>query len=146
MAYHTRPQYQEQPNDEYILMCVEEDYSALNSTTMYRLHWCNINCPERHYETTIDSSYRNYRNWQAILTEPEPQLGVYSGLKVTARTTRRGHPVISADSRPRPVEVPLTAEVCQQLRAAAQTTDSWMQTQTLFTVDDQSRINNHKKD
>ena len=52
------------------------------------------------YTTIVDESMRNYTrsHWDTIVAEN--QLGLYTGLRRTARTDKDSLPVISADSVP----------------------------------------------
>jgi hypothetical protein len=71
-----------------------------NGVTMWRLTFYCIDNGEI-YEMTVDPSYRNFRRkgWDHVVECNNPY-GVYTNLTATARTTREGRPVLSADSTP----------------------------------------------
>jgi hypothetical protein len=50
-------------------------------------------------EMTLDPTYRNYHRsgWNHVVQHSCPW-GIYQNLKLTARTTREGRPVLTADS------------------------------------------------
>ena len=85
--------------DEYILID-RRSQPGRNGTRMWRLTWQRIR-DNTHWETTVDSSYRNFRGqgWDHLVEHACPW-GVYTNLTTTARRTQQGLGVITADSRP----------------------------------------------
>jgi hypothetical protein len=84
-------------NDEYILIDITEQPSK-NGVTMWRLTFQCVGDNEI-VEMTVDPTYRNFRKqgWDHVVRHECPW-GVYTGLRRTARTTRTGVTVVSADS------------------------------------------------
>ena len=85
-------------NEYYILIDRQQQPSQLNGVTMWRLTFQGL-MSNRIVEMTVDNSYRNFHRsgWAHVVTAEQPW-GVYNTLKLTKKTTRRGVPVVSADS------------------------------------------------
>jgi hypothetical protein len=85
-------------NEYYILIDRQEQPSRLNAVTMWRLTFQGL-MSNRIVEMTVDRSYRNFHRsgWDHVVTASSPW-GVYNTLRLTEKTTRRGVPVVSADS------------------------------------------------
>jgi hypothetical protein len=86
---------------KYILAGVTPSFSQLNQCPMWRITWYCVD-DDSIWEMTVDQSYRNWNHWQPFVTTPT--WGVYSGLRRTSKTTRRGRPVVTADRCPQLVE------------------------------------------
>jgi hypothetical protein len=84
---------------QYLLVNCQPEHSTHNGVPLWRITWLDEVTGEL-LETTTDSSYRNHYKWQSIITNPQPT-GYYTGLRRTARKTREGVRVMSADSSPR---------------------------------------------
>ena len=84
-------------NDEYILIDITEQ-PGKNGVTMWRLTFQSIQDNEV-VEMTVDPTYRNFKTqgWNQVVQHHCPW-GVYTGLRRTARKTRTGITVVSADS------------------------------------------------
>ena len=85
-------------NEYYILIDRQAQPSQLNGVTMWRLTFQGL-MSNRIVEMTVDNSYRNFHRsgWNHVVQAEQPW-GVYNSLQLTAKTTRRGVPVVSADS------------------------------------------------
>ena len=85
---------------QYLLVNIEEDLSKLNGSVYWRLTFLDLDDYST-WETTVDHSYRNFSRcgWDSIINDSRP-FGIYEGLRQTARKTRDGNGVLTADSRP----------------------------------------------
>lgn len=86
-------------DDYYILANIDEMPSRINDSTIYTLTWLNADTLEQ-YQTIVDDSYDNYKRcgWIKIVHNPYYH-GLYTNIKETKRTTKKGIPVLSADSK-----------------------------------------------
>ena len=66
--------------------------------TYWRFRWFNTETCEE-FDTTVDSTMRNFRLWQHLIQDPNPW-GVYVGLQSTSRSTTQHRAVITADHVP----------------------------------------------
>lgn len=86
---------------KYILMGVTPGFSKLNQCPMWRMTWYCVD-DNTVWEMTVDESYRNWDQWRSFVAQPT--WGIYQGLRRTAKHTREGVPVVTADRRPLMVE------------------------------------------
>ena len=95
---------------QYLLTRIEHDVGNLNLTTIHRIYWLDLEDLEE-YVTVVDESYRNFTrsNWHNLCSDSTTPYGIYTGLVRTARRTRAGVRVVSADSYPQRIE-PLTRD------------------------------------
>jgi hypothetical protein len=84
---------------KYILIDRQQQPSQLNGVTMWRLTFYCVDDGTYH-EMTVDNSYTNFRRsgWDHVVQDDCPW-GVYRDLRRTARRTKRGMSVLTADSR-----------------------------------------------
>ena len=94
---------------EYLLTKIEHKFGTKNQNSIYDIHWFDLTDSEL-YVTIVDESYRNFvrSNWNQMVYGDTPY-GIYTGLVRTARRTRDGTLVISADSHPQQL-MPLTRD------------------------------------
>lgn len=85
---------------KYILIERTSQRSVQNGVTMWRLTFYCLD-DGLLYEMTVDPTYRNFRKkgWDHVVESDNPW-GVYGNLTRTARETREGTPVLTADSQP----------------------------------------------
>lgn len=86
---------------QYILVERQQHPSKLTpGAQCYRFTWYGLR-DGLLWEMTTDPGFRNWQRqgWRLLCEEPDPW-GVYEGLRTTARQTRSGMPIITADSRP----------------------------------------------
>jgi hypothetical protein len=85
---------------QYLLVNIEEDLSKLNGSVFWRLTFLDLDDYST-WETTVDHSYRNFSRsgWDRVINDSRP-FGIYEGLRQTARKTREGNGVLTADSHP----------------------------------------------
>ena len=102
-----------QPDEEIYVLFDRRHTQGRSGRDLYRWRWINL-ATGREWETTTDSSFRNWRQngWQSMSQDPNPW-GVYSGLRPSSRSTKGGVGVITADSWPQRIES-LTREQAQQ--------------------------------
>lgn len=88
-------------SNEYLLVDITESRSQLNGGRFWRLTFVSIDDGQR-YEMTVDPTYNNFRKsgWDHVVQDSYAY-GVYTGLRRTAKKTRLGVPVISADGQAR---------------------------------------------
>jgi len=72
--------------------------SRISGGDYWELTWFNERTLEM-FKTHVDSSMTNFDRWQPVIRNPEPW-GIYTGLRITPKTTRDGSPVITADAQP----------------------------------------------
>lgn len=95
---------------QYLLTRIEHEFGRLNSNSIHRIYWLDLEDMEE-YVTVVDESYRNFTRsgWHALCYYSDTPYGIYTGLVRTAKKTRAGVSVISADSYPQLIE-PLTRD------------------------------------
>jgi len=72
--------------------------SKITGGTYWRFTWVDMDTGEQ-YETTVDSTMRNFSAWQALVSKPNPY-GVYTGLHLVRRNTTHNRVVATADQVP----------------------------------------------
>ncbi|CAB5207130.1 hypothetical protein UFOVP180_31 [uncultured Caudovirales phage] len=84
----------------YLLESIDETLGYSSNTVRITLHWREVDTLDS-YITTIDPSYKNYTSvgWKHFLKDPEPW-GVYTGMVVSKRSSKRGEGILDADSLP----------------------------------------------
>lgn len=95
---------------QYLLTKIEHEFGKLNSNSIHRIYFLDLEDMEE-YVTIVDESFRNFTrsNWHTLCYYQDTPYGIYTGLVRTAKKTKAGTPVISADSYPQMIE-PLTRE------------------------------------
>lgn len=90
--------------------------SKITGGTYWRFTW-TTETDATEYETTVDSTMKNFEGWRSLCESPTPPYGVYRGLNITRRQTNRGTGIATADSVPeRDAEFDLTdAETTRRL-------------------------------
>ena len=84
--------------NEYILYSITKSNSHITGGIVWRLCWINIYTGEE-FDTLVDSTMRNYSQWEIFLTHPSPW-GLYTGLKFNNKKTSHRRPVATADVLP----------------------------------------------
>jgi len=100
----------------YLLVLIERKFGPLNQVLIEELTWLDLT-DLKQLTTTLDPTYRNYKNWHSVLTAKIPT-GIYTNLELTGRLDKNDTPVISADSKPElllPVDNDTLAEVLSEL-------------------------------
>lgn len=82
----------------YLLVMIRRKKGYINDTIIEEITWLDLEDLGQ-MTTTLDPSYRNYKNWYEILLKDHPE-GIYTNLKVSGRLDRHGTPILSADSKP----------------------------------------------
>jgi hypothetical protein len=84
----------------YLLTDIDETLGYSSNTVRITLTWREVDSLDT-YITTIDPSYKNYKSvgWHHFLKDPEPW-GVYTGMVVSKRSSKRGEGILDADSLP----------------------------------------------
>jgi hypothetical protein len=72
--------------------------SKITGGTYWRFSWTDLDTGAT-YETTVDTTMRNFPAWQSLITAPNPY-GVYTGLDSVRRNTRHHRAVVTADAVP----------------------------------------------
>lgn len=93
---------------ELILSDITPKIGTKHNSYIYEVTFVDI-IDLKIYTTIVDESMRNFTrsHWDTIVTEN--QLGLYTGLRRTAKTDKDNLPVVSADSVPQLLD-PLTAD------------------------------------
>ena len=91
---------------KYILIGKTAEHSRLNDCPMWRITWYCVD-DRTIWEMTVDETYRNWSQWRDFVTGNT--WGIYTNIKRTAKTTRAGMQVATADRRPDLVE-PLASQ------------------------------------
>jgi hypothetical protein len=120
---------------QYLLVNIEQDLSRLNGSVFWRLTFLDLD-DYTTWETSVDSSYRNFTrsNWDYVVSDTEPY-GIYEGLIQTARKTRDGTGVLTADSYPDKIACVAThEELMQVLETLLQESQLARQTNTFHTI------------
>ena len=99
-----------------LLVKLQKQRSIINQCPMYRITWYCLDTGKI-YESTIDESYANYKNWKNLVESAKP-FGAYENLKKSKKTTKAGIPVISADSKPQLI-LPLDEQEALKVMEAA---------------------------
>jgi len=87
--------------NEIILYDITANQSKINPSDVYTLYFIDENLKK--YEMSVDSSYRNYKNWIAVLNSDNPY-GIYSNIRLSTRKTNKKVTVLDADSKPYKVQ------------------------------------------
>lgn len=80
----------------YIVIDQRPGYSKIAGTPMTTLTLIGIK-DRREYVTYVDTPNRNARNWQHVTNNPTHGF-VLRNLDITNKTTKRGQPIVNADS------------------------------------------------
>lgn len=85
---------------EYLLTQIDHKFGRMNQNSIYEVHFLDLSDLET-YVTIVDESFRNFTrsNWNNLVYGDTPY-GIYTGLVRTAKKTRSGTSIISADSYP----------------------------------------------
>ena len=75
-----------------------ETASKVTGGSYWRFTWVDIDTGTV-YETTVDSTMKNFQAWQHLVYAPNPY-GVYTGLNIVQRNTRHDRAVATADAVP----------------------------------------------
>lgn len=95
---------------QYLLTKIEHEFGKLNSNSIHKIYFLDLEDMQE-YVTIVDESFRNFTrsNWHTLCYYQDTPYGIYTGLVRTAKRTKAGVPVISADSYPQMIE-PLTKD------------------------------------
>jgi hypothetical protein len=116
-------------SDQYILVDCQESISHLNGGRFWRMVFVSLADGTQH-EMTVDPAYTNFKRsgWNHIVADPYPY-GVYTGLKRTKKTTKRGIPVVSADGKARLI---YRCENDEELARLVEANERSFETETVF--------------
>ena len=73
--------------------------SKVSGGTYWRFTWYRVS-DGTEWETTVDSTMKNFNRWRALCESAQPPYGVYRGLNTTNRKTNRGCGIATADTVP----------------------------------------------
>ena len=75
-----------------------ETTSKVTGGSYWRFTWVDLDTGET-YDTTVDTTMRNFPAWQHLVSMPNPY-GVYTGLHIVQRNTSHDRAVATADAVP----------------------------------------------
>lgn len=90
----------------------EATASKVSGGQYWRFTWYRVSDGTL-WETTVDSTMKNFNQWQHLVNGPVPY-GVYCNIRISSRSTNRNTGIATADSIPERTDV---------IRDYAQTTD-----------------------
>lgn len=74
-------------------------HSRITGGTYWRFVWYRVS-DGTEWETTVDTTMRNYNRWRALCESEDPPWGIYRGINTTGRQTNQGVNIATADSAP----------------------------------------------
>ena len=85
---------------QYLLVDITEEISRLNGSTCWHITFLDLDDYST-WEMFVDSCYRNFSrsNWDQVVYAENPY-GIYSNLKRSKKTSKRGNGILNADSHP----------------------------------------------
>lgn len=73
--------------------------SRITGGTYWRFTWYRVSDGTL-WETTVDTTMRNYSRWRDLCESKDPPWGIYRGITTTGRHTNQGAGIATADAAP----------------------------------------------